>query len=184
MAIWETANNKGGASGGSEHQPDNFIVQADAAALDAWSLANPSLLTDDMVALIKSDDDGVSAWLQYDTSLSDWKYIDASGIVVEDEFGAPVSLRKVKLSPEFELISAPEGDGVGEISISQFMKNTAPVTTFLVASGLNRVIQAGETVDIFQDFYSSFTEQFVASTGAEILGFSGLPFTRFAGDSG
>ena len=184
MAIWETANNKGGASGGSEHQPDNFIVQADAAALDAWSLANPSLLTDDMVALIKSDDDGVSAWLQYDTSLSDWKYIDASGVVVEDEFGAPVSLRKVKLSPEFELISAPGGDGVGEISISQFMKNTAPVTTFLVASGLNRVIQAGETVDIFQDFYSSFTEQFVASTGAEILGFSGLPFTRFAGTQG
>ena len=131
---------------------NNFTVQADAAALDAWSLANPSLLTDDMVALIKSDDDGVSAWLQYDTSLSDWKYIDASGVFVEDESGAPVSLRKAKLSPEFELISAPEGNGVGEISISQFMKNTAPVTTFLVASGLNRVIQAGQSVDIFQDF--------------------------------
>ena len=67
---------------GGENSGDfnNFTVQADAAALDAWSLANPSLLNDDTVALIKSDDDGVSKWLQYDTSLADWKYIDASGI--------------------------------------------------------------------------------------------------------
>ena len=172
----------GGGGGGSDFQ--NFTVQADKGALDSWSLANPSLLNDDMVALIKSDQDGVSAWLQYDTSLSDWKYIDASGVFLEDEFGAPVSIRKAKLSSEFELISAPEGNGVGEISISQFMKDTAPVTTFLVASGLNRVIQAGQTVDIFQEFYSSFTEQFVASTGANILDVNGLPFTRFAGTQG
>lgn len=168
--------------GGGDFQ--NFTVQVDADALDAWSAANPSRLTDNMVALIKSDDVGESAWLQYDTSIPDWKYIDASGFITVDEFGGAVSLRKIELSPEFKVTAPPENPGVGIVSISQFMKNTAPVTTFLVAQGLSRVVTPGSTVDIFDEFFSAFTESFVAATGSEIKDFANDPYTGFLTQQG
>ena len=168
--------------GGSDFQ--NFTVQQDADALDAWSIANPSRLTDGMVALIKSDDSGESAWLQYDTSIPDWKYIDASGFITVDQFGGAVSLRKIELSPEFEVTAPPENPGVGEISISKFMKNTAPVTTFLVAPGLSRVVTPGSSVDIIDEFFSDFTESFVAASGAEIKDSANDPYTGFLTELG
>lgn len=171
-------------SGSGDAEFQNFTVQADADALDVWSTANPARLTDNMVALIKSDDVGESAWLQYDTSIQDWKYIDASGFITVDELGSAVSLRKIELSPEFEVTAPPENPGVGEISISQFMKNTAPATTFLVAQGLSRVVAPGGTVDIFDEFFSDFTESFIAATGAELKDAANDPFTGFLTQQG
>lgn len=158
---------------------DNFTVQVDADALDSWSNLNPSKLTDNMVALLINDDVGESEWLQYDTSIPDWKYLDASGFFSVDTFGNAVSLRKIELSQEFEVTSQTENPGYGYISISQFMRNISPVTTFFKAESLNRTITPGEEVDLINEFYSEFTEQLITSTGAVILDNANDPFTTF-----
>ncbi len=173
-----------GGSGPSPSEDVDITIQVDADALDAWSAANPARLTDNMVALLINDDVGESEWLQYDTSIPDWKYLDAGGVFVVDGLGEAVSLRKVELSPEFEVTSAPENPGIGVVSVSKFMKNTAPVTTFLVAQGLSRVVTPGGTVDIFEEFFASFTESFIAATGAELKNFANDPFTAFLTEQG
>lgn len=170
------------ATGGSGDV--DITIQEDQDALDAWSAANPSRLTDGMVALVINDDVGESEWLQYDTSIPDWKYLDAAGIFVVDDLGDAVSLRKIELSPEFDVTAPPENPGLGVVSISKFMKNTAPVTTFLVAQGLSRVVTPGGTVDIFDEFFAAFTESYIAATGADIKNFANDPFTGFLTEQG
>lgn len=164
----------------SDPNPLSFVRYfKNDAALDAWSSANQDKLTNDLIVLVlENADNGFAQWYRYDTSVSDFVRDDISGIVAFNSNGS-YPLRYIEFTPELEITSPPENPLFGEISMVKFLRNTAPVTTFFKATGLNKVINPGDTVDLINEFFAEYTEQFVASTGADIRNVANDPFTSF-----
>ncbi|MGB0943664.1 MAG: hypothetical protein ACPGUE_14735 [Marinomonas sp.] len=53
------------------------------------------------------------------------------------------------------------------------------MTTFIKATGLSRVLNPGDSVDLINEFYAQYVEQFVIADGADVRDYGDDPFTSF-----
>lgn len=76
-------------------------------------------------------------------------------------------------------IGGISGGGVTKEYVDNLTKDTSPVTTFIKATGLSRVLNPGDSVDLINEFYAQYVEQFVIADGADVRDYGDDPFTSF-----